>query len=144
MAAPIIKLGKKDDIASVVRQIKDLRDKEVIFELESGSALLRSSDNLKLMKRTGEALGKKIRVTTDDEIGRILAKKAGVLLDDTDVKMPRSTRVARSDVKPRFSDILSSTRVKPINIPKQRETVLPVLSKVSIPRLPKMVNVDWQ
>ena len=111
MEPKIIKLGKRDDIASVVKLIKDMKDREVVFELEAGSAMLRSSDNLKLMKRTGEALGKNIKVSTTDEIGMILAKKAGVLYGDAVVKMPKgATRVARSDVKPRFSDILGGPK----------------------------------
>ncbi|OGF02782.1 MAG: hypothetical protein A3J07_00185 [Candidatus Doudnabacteria bacterium RIFCSPLOWO2_02_FULL_49_13] len=139
MATPIIKLGKKDDIASVVKRIKDLREREVIFELESGSALLRSSDNLKLMKRTGEALGKKIRVTTDDEIGKILAKKAGVLLGDLEVKMPKGgIRVARSDVKPRFSDILGGSRIPSRAVGRVVEKANAfAVPKISMPTLPK-------
>ncbi|MEJ0020999.1 MAG: hypothetical protein WDN47_00260 [Candidatus Doudnabacteria bacterium] len=112
MPPKVIKLGKKDDIASVIKQIKSLRDREVVFELIKGSVLLSSSDNLKLLKRTGEALGKTIKVSTDDEIGRILAKKAGVLYGDAEVKMPKiMPRVARSDVKPRFSDIMGSRKI---------------------------------
>ncbi|HTL39222.1 MAG TPA: hypothetical protein VL306_00190, partial [Methylomirabilota bacterium] len=111
MPPKVIKLGKKDDIASIVKQIKNLRDKEVIFEMDKGSAMLKSSESLKLMKRTGEVLGKKIQVITDDEIGRVLAKKAGILATDVEVKMPNISRVARSDVKPRFSDILMPRQV---------------------------------
>jgi len=113
MPTKIVKLGKRDDIVSVIKQIKNLREREVIFELEKGSIMLASSDNLKLMKRTGEALGKTIKVQTTDEIGQILAKKAGVLFGDAEVRMPKQTqvRVARSDVKPRFSDILSHKKI---------------------------------
>ncbi|MBI4049328.1 MAG: hypothetical protein HY395_00725 [Candidatus Doudnabacteria bacterium] len=82
--AKVIKLGKKDDLVSVIQQIKKLKDKEIIFELEKGSSLLSSSANLKLLKRTGETLNKKISVTTTDRIGRLLAIKAGVLADQTD------------------------------------------------------------
>lgn len=125
MPPQTIKLGRKDDIVSVIKQIRNLRDREVIFELESGSILLASSDNLKLMKRTGEALGKTIKVQTDDEVGRILAKKAGILLDgdDTEPRMIRSAqvRVARSDVKPRFSDILGARKIfnRPVTQPER-------------------------
>ncbi|MEO8065969.1 MAG: hypothetical protein ABI643_03930 [Candidatus Doudnabacteria bacterium] len=112
MPPKVIKLGKKDDIASVIQQIRGLRDREVVFELVRGSVLLSSSDNLKLLKRTGEAMGKTVKVQTDDEIGRILAKKAGVLYGEQEVRMPKAaTRVARSDVKPRFSDILGSRKI---------------------------------
>lgn len=111
MPPKVIKLGKKDDIASVIRQIKPIRDREVIFELVRGSILLSSSYNLKLLKRTGEAMGKIVKVQTDDEIGRILAKKAGVLYGDAEVRMPKNVhRVSRSDVKPRFSDIMGSRK----------------------------------
>ena len=146
MPPKIIKLGKRDDIASVVKQIKDLRDKEVVFELESGSALLRSSDNLKLMKRTGEALGKKIKVSTTDEIGMILAKKAGVLVGDAEVKMPRGqTRVARSDVKPRFSDIMSSPHKAASRVvEKAISFATPKISAVSlIPKMPRWPKWNW-
>jgi hypothetical protein len=112
MPPKVIKLGKKDDIASVIQQIKSLRDREIIFELAAGSVLLSSSDSLKLLKRTGEALGKTVKVITDDEIGRILAKKANVLYGDAEVTMPKNVpRVARSDVKPRFSDIMGSRKI---------------------------------
>ena len=119
MPTKIIKLGKKDDIASVVKQIKNLRDKEVIFEVETGSPMLRSSENLKLMKRTGEVMGKKIQVATDDEIGQVLAKKVGMLAGDAEVKMPRgisrpprmASRQVGSDVKSKFSDIILPRQV---------------------------------
>ena len=71
--AKLIKLNKKDDVASVIKKIKDLKDKQITFILESGSVLLANSANLKLLKRTGEALGKKVRVQTDDELGMVLA-----------------------------------------------------------------------
>src|SRR3989344_6359451 len=106
MPPKIIKRGKKDDIAAAVKQIKNMRDREVVFELEKGSVLLRNSDNLRLMKKTAESLGKKVWVSTDDEIGLILAKKAGVLQGDGEVRMPKGVLLAaRGDVKPRFSDI---------------------------------------
>lgn len=113
MPPKIIKLGKREDIASAIQQVKKLREREVVFQLEKGSLLLATSDNLKLLKRTGESLGKTVKIETDDEIGRILAKKAGVLYGDEEVKMPKpaGVRVARSDVKPRFSDILGSRRI---------------------------------
>lgn len=137
MPPKIIKLGKREDIASAIQQVKKLREREVIFQLEKGSFLLKTSDNLKLLKRTGEALGKTVKIETDDEIGRILAKKAGVLYGDEEVKMPKPTiRVARSDVKPKFSDIFGGKKV-PIR-PTGKAAVLPAVS------LPKVnFRFDW-
>lgn len=76
-------------MVSIIKQIKNLKDKEIVFELEKGSRLLSSSANLKLIKRTGETLKKKISVTTNDPIGRLLAIKAGVLEDQTEDDMKR-------------------------------------------------------
>src|SRR4051812_38311287 len=110
----VIRLKKTDDIASVIQIIKDLKDREVIFELEDGSPLLSSSSNLRLMKKTGEVMGKKVRVRTDDPTGRILAIKAEVLDGEASanprVVMPRAMPqgVRPSGVRPRFSDIRPS------------------------------------
>ncbi len=135
MAPKVIKLGKKDDIPAVVRQLKSLKDREVVFEIANGSVLLTSSDNLKLLKRTGEALGKKVFVSTEDEIGKILAKKAGVLVGDTEVKMPKASpvRVSRSDVKPRFSDILGSRKISLKHSEVDEEPRIFITPKVSQP-----------
>lgn len=120
MPPKIIKLGKREDIASAIQQVKKLREREVVFQLEKGSLLLSTSDNMKLLKRTGESLGKTVKIETDDEIGRILAKKAGVLYGDEEVRMPKPTlRVARSDVKPKFSDIMGSRKVSIQHLPAQ-------------------------
>jgi hypothetical protein len=75
-----IKLNKNDDIAQVIQKIKNMREKEAIFEAESGSAILTNSANLRLMRKTAEVLGKSIQLKTDDSIGQVLAVKAGMPL----------------------------------------------------------------
>ena len=146
MDQAVIKLGRKDDIATVVKKIKDLKERDVIFELEKGSVLLSSSANLRLIKRTGEVLGKKVRVATNDPIGRMLARKAEMLAED-DLEAAGVTRgnprVKRSDVKPqsfastasrggRFSDIVSPKRILPIQTMQSLSIKVPKL-----PSLPK-------
>jgi hypothetical protein len=118
MPPKTIKLGKKEDLASAIRQIKASKDREVIFELEKGSVLLSASENLRLMKKTGDVLGKKVYIQTDDELGQMLAQKAGVIRDDAVklIKFKPQLRVAGSDIKPRFSDI--------VNNPKPKKTVV--------------------
>jgi len=135
----IIKLGKKDDIASAVKHIKNMREKEAVFELDEKSPLLRSSDNMKLMKKTAESLGKKITVSTDDEIGLILAKKAGVLADDVEVSMPKRMtnrrRPMRSAPTSRVSDISNSSRVV------TTEKTVDVSDRFSIPGISAVSDV---
>ncbi len=114
MAAKIIKLGKKEDIADAIRKVKESTDADVTLELEKGSPIFGSSENLKLIKKTGQVLGKKVKISTTDEVGQALAKKASMLSEkaETESKPSRMTppRVSRSDIKPRFSDIMVSRR----------------------------------
>ncbi|MBX4205328.1 MAG: baseplate J/gp47 family protein [Candidatus Doudnabacteria bacterium] len=120
----VIKLKKSDDIAAVIQIIKDLKDREVVFEFEDGSPLLTSSSNLKLMKKTGEVMGKKVRVRTNDPTGRMLAIKAEALDGEAiaaKVVTPRPmpSRMRSMDSGPRFSDIRPNTRaVAPMRMPR--------------------------
>ncbi|HEV8601662.1 MAG TPA: hypothetical protein VGQ87_03670 [Patescibacteria group bacterium] len=132
--ANIIKLGKTEDIVSVIQRIKNLQENEVIFELEKGALLLGSSANLKLMKRTGETMGKKITVKTDDEVGRLLAIKAGVLAgqsaDDMRKIAPKSAGAVNSasvsDIKPKAKATVESASVQPLQpVAKASPAVLP-------------------
>ncbi len=107
----LIKLNKNQDISEAIQMVRNLKDDEVVFELVKGSPVLANSTNLKLLKKTGEALGKRVLVRTDDPTGRVLAMKADILepMDRGTLKPARELgvpKVKRSDVKPRFSDIL--------------------------------------
>ena len=110
----LIRLNKTEDIAQVIQYIKELKDREVVFELERGSPLLASSSNLKLMKKTGEVLGKKVRVRTSDPTGRALALKAEVLEGGAEPAAASPARIVRpTDVRPRFSDIKIKSSQRP-------------------------------
>jgi hypothetical protein len=116
----VVKLNKDQDIAAVIQVIRDLKDREVVFELEKGSPLLANSTNLKLMKKTGEVMGKKVRVRTDDQMGRVLAMKAEILeggAESPKPVRPTVSKVRRSDVKPRFSDIVRPRSGVPVMPP---------------------------
>jgi hypothetical protein len=138
MATKIIKLNKNEDIAAVIKRIKGLKDRSVIFDLEKGSLLLSTSDTLRLMKKTGEVLGKKVTVLVapNDEMGRILANKAEIL--DPSIAAPTSkpmARVRRSDVSPKFSDILASKRIL------NKETTTTLTKGFKRPKLPSFTNI---
>ncbi len=136
-----VKLNRKDDIASVIRKIKDLKDTDIVFSLPAGSTLLSSSNNLKLMKRAGEVSGKNVAVEVpdNDDMAKILARKAGVLHghQEEEIKPIRpQIRVARSDVKPRFSDIMGARPVAR-KIPVEEEEP----SKFALPSLKSIVKM---
>src|SRR6266404_5145227 len=98
MLSKPIKISKKEDLAAVVKRIKNTREPELTFDVEKGSPLLASADHLKLIKKTGEVLGKTIWIQTEDLNGMMMARKAGVLAaaDDTaDAKAVRPTKGPR-------------------------------------------------
>jgi hypothetical protein len=148
---PTIKLPKTEDIAQVIQRIKTLKDREVVFELEKGSVLLDNSNNLKLMKKTGEVMGKKIWISTDDDMGKILARKAEVLYgEEVAPKVVRPMpRVKRSDVKPRFSDIMGPKRApmmtahRPVSFPKAISSAMPIPDLTRVKAAAPKLRVSW-
>ncbi|HEX9504205.1 MAG TPA: hypothetical protein VF974_07890 [Patescibacteria group bacterium] len=145
MAPKIIKIGRKDDLSSIIKQIKSTKDREVIFEVEKGSPLSLSSEGMKLIKKTGEVLGKKVTIQTGDETSRIFAKKAGVLDGESQIKNTRTgSKAARPgrDIKSpglgstasrggRFSDIVVPRRPVKNNVAPKIAAQSPVMSEVS-------------
>ncbi len=135
MPPQIIQLGKKDDLTSAIKQIKLLKDDEVIFEIEKGSPLLKNAEGLKLMKKTAEALGKVVKIETEDTDGRLFAQKAGVLAGEVTLApkvVKRPLRMTRGDVKPpagNFSDIM---------VPRRK--VVKRTNPVAVPSAPVEVN----
>jgi len=125
-------MTRKEDIAEAIRKIKASTEREVVLELDEGSVIFKSSDNLKLIKKTGEVLGKNVKIYTEDEVGLALVKKADMLADEfptTSTKI--APRVARSDVKPRFSDIMGP-RTKQHHQPLRSVKFAPVQKSSSL------------
>src|SRR3989338_282076 len=114
MSLKILKLNKKNDLVEAVKQIKSLKDDGVVFELESGSAILRNQNHLRLLKKTGEIYCKEVKIQTSDEAGMQLVKKVGMLPGEvTSVKAVRPTRRTNASPKPgtQFGDITMSKKV---------------------------------
>jgi hypothetical protein len=88
----IIKLGSKDDLGSLIKQIKTSKETEVILEVEKDSPIMTNNEAMRLVKKTAEVLGKKLRVQTS---GEKIVKVAKI-----------TPKVSRSDIKPQFSDIM--------------------------------------
>ncbi|MBX4187355.1 MAG: baseplate J/gp47 family protein [Candidatus Doudnabacteria bacterium] len=89
--------------AKIIKQhIKSSKDQEVIFEVEKDSPILASDEGLKLIKKSGAAMGKKVSVrSTEEGLGVKVSKS--------------SPRPLRGNTKPRFSDIVVPNRVtKPV------------------------------
>jgi hypothetical protein len=96
MLPKIIKLSRKADLPAIIKQIKNLREHEIIFEVEKGSKLLESPEGIKLVKKTGEVLGKKIKIIPAEEAEIAIPKRV----------IPKASQ----NTKPGFSDIRIARR----------------------------------
>jgi hypothetical protein len=75
-----VKIPKTEDITKAVQRIKALRERDVVFDIPKDSILLSNSANLRLIRKTAEVLGKNLQFQIDDDLGKLLAIKAGAVL----------------------------------------------------------------
>ncbi len=132
--AKIVKLDKNEDISHIIQLIKSVKDRDIIFEAEKGSAILLNSSNLRLVRKTAEVLGKTVQLKTDDATGKILATKAGMALyGDEILEMPKPqapTRQTRSNKVGGFSDMRGAKRTLKPKAETEPASALSVLSKI--------------
>lgn len=124
--AKTIKLDKKEDVSSAIVKLKAAKEQEIIIEAERGSLVISNSNNLRLIRKTAEVLGKSVLLKTDDEVGQALAIKAGMPILQESPRLSRVMPKRRPMVKNRVSDIPQV--VKPANAaPKKRlmESITP-------------------
>ncbi len=67
-----------EEIISVIGHLRKSSQEENIFVFPKRALVLQSIINLRLLEREAEKLGKKIVVVSQDEVGRMLAEKAGI------------------------------------------------------------------
>lgn len=67
-----------EEIISVIGRLRKSSTEENIFVFPKRALVLQSIVNLRLFQREAQKLGKKIIVVSQDEVGRMLAEKAGV------------------------------------------------------------------
>ncbi|MGE5297931.1 MAG: hypothetical protein ACM3KM_02110 [Acidobacteriaceae bacterium] len=121
--AKIYKLDRTEDLATAIKRIKNLRDREAVFDVEDGSPIIANSSNLKLLRKTAEVLGKKILLKTDNELAKVLALKAGMgLYGNQEVSLAKALNPKG---KASFSDINTDSKPKPVVAPKPAATAKP-------------------
>lgn len=67
-----------EEIISVIGRLRKSSTEENIFVFPKRALVLQSIVNLRLFQREAQKLGKKIVIVSQDEVGRMLAEKAGV------------------------------------------------------------------
>ncbi len=76
--AKIINLKKDAEVTTAVERLWETGEERIYLVAPAGAALLKNVIALKLLKREANRLGKEIILVTKDEIGRELAKRAGL------------------------------------------------------------------
>lgn len=72
-----------EEITSVIDKLRKTRSEEVIIIVPKAALILQSIVNLKLLKKEAEKSGRQIMVVTQDELGKVLVEKAGILVQDS-------------------------------------------------------------
>jgi hypothetical protein len=67
-----------EEIISVIGRLRKSSSEENVFVFPKRALVLQSIINLRLFQREAEKLGKKIVIVSQDEVGKMLAKKAGI------------------------------------------------------------------
>lgn len=70
-----------EEIISVIGRLRKSSTEENYFVFPKRALVLQSIVNLRLFQREAEKLGKKIIIVTQDEAGKVLAEKAGLLTE---------------------------------------------------------------
>ncbi len=76
----IFYIDADEEITSVIDRLKKSKEGDNFFVVPKRALVLQSAVNLKLLKKEGERLKKEIVFITQDQQGKILARKAGILL----------------------------------------------------------------
>lgn len=83
----IINLKSPEDITAVIERLWETGAAEVYFTVPKGAGFLKNVVALKLLKREADRLEKTVVLVTKDEVGREMAKRAGLAVR---VAMPKS------------------------------------------------------
>lgn len=76
----IFYIDSDEEITSVIDRLKKSKEGEIFFVVPKRALVLQSTVNLKLLKKEGERLKKEIIFVTQDQQGKVFARKAGISL----------------------------------------------------------------
>jgi hypothetical protein len=138
-----------EEIISVIGRLRKSSAEENIFVFPKHALVLQSIINLRLFQREAQKLGKKITIVSQDEVGKMLAEKAGILtenysedffrkdshlelaaeknipqpassLPETNLEMPRSAVIGSSDFHTSATSALPSAKKSTLSsLPKE-------------------------
>ncbi|MEK7160997.1 MAG: hypothetical protein AAB724_03135, partial [Patescibacteria group bacterium] len=92
----IFNLKTEEEITSVTERLWETAADEVFLVAPDDSVLLRNIIGLKLLKREADRLGKEVTIVAQDEVGREMAKRAGLA---SRVSLPKKKRLAEEELE---------------------------------------------
>ncbi len=150
--AKTIYIDADDEITSVIDKIRGLKNSDLQMVVPKRAALTQSIVNLKLLKKQGDLLGKKIILVISDETSRNLASRAGFFTktepDATKIKapvemekkeeimeidalanVPKSSTKEESRLVPKMAKDFTKTKTESNEVPSLSDIVLKVRKK---------------
>lgn len=92
-----------EEIISVVGRLRHTRDAEVVLIVPKHAILMQSIVSLKLLEREAKKIGKTIMIVSQDENGRTLAEKAGLLTRSYQEEQERGGQTENTEMHPVFN-----------------------------------------
>lgn len=121
-----------EEIISAVSRLRNSGQGENVFIFPKRALILQSIINLRLLEREANKLGKKVIVVSQDEAGRKLAEKAGLLVEEYQDQMLQGS--AMKETARFVAEPASHTKTLPL--PEQKST------PISLRRLSKEIGSD--
>lgn len=92
-----------EEITSVVDRLKKSKTKENIFVVPKRALILQSVVNLRLLKKEAEKLKKQIMIVSQDEQGRAIAERVGILSQQS-LENVEDSEELKIEIKPLIKD----------------------------------------
>ncbi len=92
-----------EEIISVVGRLRHTNDTEIVLIVPKHAILMQSIVSLKLLERETKKIGKVIMIVSQDENGRTLAEKAGLLTRSYQEEQGREERTETMETRPVFN-----------------------------------------
>ena len=132
-----IYIEEDEEITSVIDKIKNVQNQNIELIFPKKSPLIRSIVNLKILKKQAEIFSKNIIISSKDEIGKTLAKKAGLKIHSFKSKPDQTIKEnpkIKSYKKPESDEFLAKS------VEKLKEIPTPEINKPDYEKIRKESN----
>lgn len=115
-----------EEIITAVSRLRHSNQVENVFVFPKRALILQSIVNLRLLEREAQKLGKKIIITTQDEAGKKLAERAGLMVEAYSERVPLEHIIPQQKITSEpipVNGAAKSSLMSPASIPVTSETL---------------------